>query len=258
MLRSLFLALALLSTPSMLGLTDAMAADPATPTAKELLDAIDKNMTFDTRLITITMTSINARRQRAFTMRAWGRGTDQSSIEYLDPAREKGTRMLRMADELWMYVPSVEKTQKISGHMLRQGMMGSDVSYEDMMSANKLTTDYDAKVVGTETIDGRPTWKVEMNARDKSITYPKRIVWVDQQYSVSLRQEMYAVSGMKLKTWTATDIVDYAGGRHFPTKWTIEDNLQTGTSTTLEFKDVQFGVKVPDEVFTTRWLERGN
>lgn len=251
-----FLTFALLSVPMLA--SDALAADPAPPSAASLLDAIDKNMTFDTRSITITMTSVNARRTRAFTMKAWGRGSDQSAIEYVDPPREKGTRMLRMGDELWMYVPSVEKTQKISGHMLRQGMMGSDVSYEDMMSANKLTTDYDAKVLGTDMIDGRACWKVEMNARDKSITYPKRLTWIDQQYDVSLRQEMYAVSGMKLKTWTATDIKDYAGGRHFPTKWTITDNLQTGTSTTLEFKDVQFGVTLPDEVFTTRWLERGN
>jgi outer membrane lipoprotein-sorting protein len=262
MVRSLFLVLPLLVGAALLGPEAAFAADPpasaAVPSAKELLNGIDHNMTFDTRTVTLTMTSKNARRERTFTMKTWGRGQNESSIEYTDPPREKGTRMLRMSNELWMYVPSVEKTQKISGHMLRQGMMGSDVSYEDMMSANKLTTDYDATVLGAETIDGHDTWKVEMIARDKSITYPKRVVWIDKASHVSLRQEMYAVSGMKLKTWTASEIKEFPGGRYFPTRWTITDNLQTGTQTLLEFKDIQFGVTLPPEVFTTRWLERGN
>ena len=237
----------------------AEAVEPV-PTATEVLSRIDKNMTFESRTMTITMTSINARRTRAFTMKAWGRGEDTASIEYTDPARDAGTRMLRMSDELWMYLPAVEKTQKISGHMLRQGMMGSDVSYEDMMAAGDLETNYTATVQALEdcpSAPGRKCYKVLMDAKSPDITYPKRITWIDSDYFIAVKQEMYAVSGLLLKTWEMGDIQSFNdGARWFPTKMTITDKLQEGTSTTLAFTDLVFGVPIPDDVFTTRWLER--
>lgn len=255
MLRSLLLSLILVASA-------AEAADPL-PSADAVLTAIDNNMTFQSRTMTITMTSVNPRRTRSFTMKAWGRGNDTASIEYTDPAREAGTRMLRMGDELWMYMPAVEKTQKISGHMLREGMMGTDVSYEDMMSASALRDDYDAKVVGEDDCGGmsagRKCWKLELTAKDNTIAYAKRITWIDEQYSIAVRQELYALSGMLVKTWEMTDIQPFDGGkRNFPTKMVITDKLQDGTSTTLTFADLQFGTAIPDDVFTTRWLERGN
>lgn len=242
-------------------LADALAAP--LPTAEQLLDQIDANMTFTTRTMTITMTSVNPRRTRTFTMRAYGKGEDIASIEYIDPAREAGTRMLRMTDELWMYMPSVEKTQKISGHMLRQGMMGTDVSYEDMMAAGDLKSDYTAKVLSEEpcgpVAPGRSCYKVEMIAKTPDISYPKRIAWVDTQHHISVRSELYAVSGMLLKTWEMSGVQAFDGGqRWFPTQMKIADRLQEGTYTTLTFTDLQFGAPIADEVFTTRWLERGN
>lgn len=248
-LRALSLAVAVLAAPI------ASAEEPA-PSADTLLAQIDRNMTFDTRSLKMTMTSTNARRTRSFVMEGWGRGDDQSAIRYTAPERDAGTKMLRVGDELWMYLPSVEKVQKISGHMLRQGMMGSDVSYEDMMTANSLREDYTAKVTGSGTVDGHACWKVEMIAKDNTITYPKRETCIDKQHKIALESKMYALSGMLLKTWTMHDIQVFPDGRAYPMRMEIVDNLQTGTKTTILMENLVFGVKVPEEVFTTRWLER--
>lgn len=246
----------------MLALAGSSLAQAAeVPDAKTLLAKIDGNMTFSTRTMTVTMTSVNERRTRSFTMVAYGKGEDTASIEYKAPAREAGTKMLRMGDELWMYMPAVEKTQKISGHMLRQGMMGTDVSYEDMMAAGDLLSQYDAKVIGAEDCGGlsagRSCWKMELIAKDATVSYPKRTTWIDQEYGTLARQDLYALSGMLLKTWEMTDVKDFdSGKRHFPTKMVITDKLQAGTSTTLTMTDINFGVTLEDEVFSTRWLER--
>ncbi len=248
--------LTIFSAVAMVGGESVAEAAP-TPTAAEILARIDKNMTFETRSMTVKMTSVSARRTREFQMRAYGRGEDQAAIEYLSPAREQGTRMLRKGEELWMYLPSVEKTQKISGHMLRQGMMGSDVSYEDMMAASDLRTAYNAVVTGSEDCgNGRMCWKLEMTAKDSTVTYPKRIAWIDQEYGVSTKQELYAVSGMLLKKWTMSEVKNFENGRYFPTKMEISDQLQSGTKTILEFTEIKFGVDLEDEVFSMRWLER--
>ncbi len=227
----------------------------AIPSADTLLATLDGNLTFDSRASRIEMTVVNPRRTRVYEMRTWGRGADQAAIEYLAPARDKGTRMLRKGDELWMYLPTVERTQKISGHMLRQGMMGSDLSYEDLLGASKLRGAYEATVTGPETHDGRSVWRVEMTAKDDGVAYPKRVALVDTETGVPLEQELYALSGMKLKTWTMGDVKSY-GERHFPMTMVITDHVKEGSSTTIRFTELEFGVTLDEEVFGMRWLER--
>jgi len=229
----------------------------AMPTAQELLAGIDAQMTYETRTATTRMVVVNPRRTREFTMSSWGRGLDEAAIEYVDPPRDAGTRMLRKGDELWMYLPAIERVQKISGHMLRQGMMGSDVSYEDMMNNTHLVDAYTATVTGEDTVDGRKCWRVEMIAKDETVTYPKRVTCVDAETYIPLRQELFALSGMLLKTWTMGDVrKDPTSGKWVPFTMRIEDKLQEGTYTEILVQDMKFGVEVPDEVFSTRWLER--
>jgi outer membrane lipoprotein-sorting protein len=232
------------------------AEPPPQPSAEQVLDAIDRNMVSDSRQSTLTMTVEDGRRTRSYTMQSWGRGAHDSAMEYQAPARDKGTRMLKLGEEMWLYMPSVDKVQKISGHMLRQGMMGSDVSYEDLLATTELQRIYDAKVVGAETLDGRPCWKLELLARDPTVAYPRRLSWVDQELSIPMRQELYALSGMLLKSWSMSEIKDFPGGRRFPTKMQVEDKLREGSRTTLSFDSITFGVELPADVFSLRWLER--
>ncbi len=225
------------------------------PTAEQLLDAMDKNLTFESRTSRIVMT-VEGRRTRSYEIVSYGRGQEDTAMEYLSPPRDKGTRMLKLGGELWIYMPSVDKVQKISGHMLRQGMMGSDVSYEDLMTSREMRKMYEAKVTGADQLDGRPCWKLEMIARNDAVSYPKRMSCIDKQSDLPLKQELYALSGMLLKTWTMSDPKEFEGGRIYPTKMVIRDEVRKDSATHLEFKEMKFGVKLESEVFSLRWLER--
>jgi len=227
----------------------------AAPTAAELLVAIDNNMNYDTRTAQIKMTVANGRRTKVYEMKSQGRGSDQAAIEFLAPARDKGTKMLKKDSELWMYLPSIEKTQKISGHMLRQGMMGSDMSYEDLLDSTQLAEIYNATVIGTEEINGRTCYQMEMIAISKETTYSKRISCVDAEHLVPIQELLYATSGMLLKEWTMTNVKEF-NGRKFPTTIIVQDKLQTDSITNIEFVKLDFSVELEEEVFNKRWLER--
>lgn len=232
------------------------AASPAwAVTVPEILAKVDANLTYDTRESTMTMTVTKGDRVKTYKMHSYGRGQDEGSVEYLEPARDKGTKMYRNASELWMWMPAVEKVQKISGHMLRQSMMGSDLSYEDMMQAQKWQALYDGTLVGEEACGTGKCWKIDMKARSAETAYARRVVWVDQAAYIPVKQELYALSGMLLKTWDMSDVKD-VGGRKYPMSMTIADKVQAGSSTVLHFETVSFAVKVPEEVFSQRWLER--
>jgi outer membrane lipoprotein-sorting protein len=224
-------------------------------TLDEILSKVDTNMTYDTRETVLKMTVTKGDRVKVYRMHSYGRGADEAAVEYLEPARDKGTKMLKNASDLWMWLPAVEKTQKISGHMLRQSMMGSDMSYEDMMQASAWRKQYGGTVVGEETLDGRKVWKLELKATTPDVSYPRRLVWVDQATYIPLKQELYALSGMMLKSWIMSDVKDF-GGRQFPTRMVIEDKVQAGSRTELVFEELKFAVPLQDEVFSMRWLER--
>ncbi|MEL6347395.1 MAG: outer membrane lipoprotein-sorting protein [Myxococcota bacterium] len=238
---------------ALLSLGSALAADP---TAEELLTAMDNNLQSDSQSSTVSMTVDDGRRSRAYQMSVVSRGREQSAIEYQAPDRDKGTRMLKLDDQMWLYLPKAERTQKISGHMMRQGMMGSDMSYEDMMTTDDFDEMYTATLLGSEDLDGRKHWKIEAIARDSAVTYPKRIIWIDDEHRIPTKQELYALSGMLLKTWTMSD-VKVIDGRNVPMKMVIQDILKEGSATTIVTEEITFDVPLQDEIFSRRWLERG-
>ncbi len=122
------------------------------PSGKTILDAIDRNMTSENRIIVSKMVIHGRRGTRTIRSKTWSEGETEAFTEYLSPAREKGIKMLKSGDMLWTYSPNTDRTIRISGHMLRQSVMGSDLSYEDMMEDPELSRHYKAAVVGTETV----------------------------------------------------------------------------------------------------------
>ena len=143
---------------------------------------------------------IHGRRgSRTVEAKSWQKGVDDSFTEYLAPAREKGTKMLKLGDQLWTYTPSTDRTILISGHMLRQSVMGSDLSYEDMMEDPLLQNLYNAEIVGEDTVLNRPVWVLELKSKKEDIAYDSRKLWVDKERFIPLKEELYAKSGKLLK-----------------------------------------------------------
>lgn len=246
----------LTSTAAALGLAASLAAAASQPTADQIIDRMDQNLTFESRRSRITMVVKDARTERRFEMVSFARGEEDAAIEYVAPPREKGTRMLKLGDQLWIYMPTIDRVQKISGHMLRQGMMGSDVSYEDMMASREMRSRYRSTLSGERVHDGRPCWALELVAVDDTVAYPKRVMLVDKETYIPLLQELYALSGMLLKTWTMSEVKTFPGNRRFATRMTIVDHVKKGSQTELHLDDIEFGVKLQNEIFARRWLER--
>ena len=94
------------------------------PEAKMILKKIDENMSSENRVFESSMTIHGKRASRTITSKSYVVGDKQSFTEYLSPAREQGTKMLKLENQLWIYSPSTDRTIQISGHMLRQSVMG--------------------------------------------------------------------------------------------------------------------------------------
>jgi outer membrane lipoprotein-sorting protein len=160
-----------------------------------------------------------------------------------------------MDKELWIYFPSEQDVVKISGHMLKEGMMGSDVSYEDALESDALHKKYAAALDGEEELEGHACYVLTLNATVKDAPYYKRKMWVDKELFIQRQEEMYAKSGTLLKVSHVLD-VKKIGSRHFPTKIEMINKLRKDTKTVFEMNDVQFDVKLDQSIFSLQNLQR--
>lgn len=223
--------------------------------ADEIIRKVEKNMSSENRIFESAMTISGTRTSRTITSRTWSVGEIQSFTEYLTPAREQGTKMLKLENQLWIYSPSTDRIIQISGHMLRQSVMGSDLSYEDMMDDRKITEVYSAEVIGTEVIDTRKTWILKLTAKVEDVAYYSRKMWIDSERYVPLKEELFAKSGQLLKRTTLSDVKLFEG-RWFPTRMVYKDVMKQGNGTEFVITSAKFDQNIPDYIFSKASLKQ--
>jgi len=224
-------------------------------TADEIIKKVDANMSAENQVVESSMTIHGKRNSRTMTSKTYTVGSKKSFTEYLSPAREKGTKMLKLEDKLWIYSPSTDRTIQISGHMLRQSVMGSDFSYEDMMDDRELTDIYGAKILNEEDYEGRQTYVLELIATVEDVSYHSRKIWVDKEYFVPLKEDLFAKSGQLLKRSTLSNIKKIQG-KWYPTKIVYKDMLKQGDGTEMNIISIKFNQDIPEYMFTKAVLKQ--
>jgi outer membrane lipoprotein-sorting protein len=224
-------------------------------TGKAILERVDSNLVARNRKVTTTMVIKGRRGTRTLQARSWVQGVEKAFTEYLSPPREKGTKMLKLKDELWIYSPSTDRTIKIAGHMLRRSLMGSDVSYEDYMEDPKLSNIYDAKLVGEERVQGRNCYVLDLTAKKEDVAYYRRKIWIDKERYLPLKENRFAKRGKLLKTFVINEVFKIED-RWYPKKMTFKDVMLKGSGTEFIIDSVEFDLKIPKHVFSKASLRR--
>lgn len=229
--------------------SDQMSAD-------DIMKAMDQNLNAESRIITSKMVVKGRRSNRTIESKNWVVGTELAFTEYLSPPREAGTKMLKIGEKLYTYSPQTDRVIQISGHMLRQSVMGSDMSYNDMMEDRPIDELYSATIEGSIMLDGRDHWIMILDAKVKGISYPKRRSWVDKEYLLPIKEELYAKSGKLLKT-ASLEGIKKIEGRWFPSKFVYKDELKRNSKGTEWIIDnIQFNKKIPNSRFSKALLRK--
>jgi outer membrane lipoprotein-sorting protein len=229
-----------------------------TPSAADLLKKIDDNEIFTTIQYEGEIIIEYQGRRYVKVMKTWARGNSDSFIEFTNP-EDRGTKYLKKGTRLYVYSPDNEGVMLISGHMLKESMMGSAMSYEDTINNDTLASRYNAVISGSErwSIKGvsRDSWVMELTAKRRTESYPKRKLWIDKETGDLLHYELYALSGAKLKEYNMLRI-EVLAGRRFPVEVEIRDLLRKDSKTTFIMRNAVLDKPIPDSVFSQRNLER--
>ena len=223
---------------------------------QDIIKAMDNNLNAKSRVMTSKMVVHGRRASRTIESRSWVVGIDLAFTEYLSPPREAGTKMLKDGDKLWTYSPQTDRVIQISGHMLRQSVMGSDMSYNDMMEDRPLMDLYEATLESSVEINGRDHWIMLLTAKAKGLSYPMRRAWIDKEYLLPMKEELYAKSGKLLKTSTM-DGIKKVQGRWFPSRFIFKDELKRNSKgTEWIIEEIEFDTEIPDSRFLKARLRK--
>ncbi len=226
------------------------------PSGSDVLKEIDKNLVLDKAISYTTMVIHGRSGTRLIKSKSWIEGKDKAFVEYIDPPRDKGKKMLKLRDQVWLYFPEpTDRIITISGHLLKQSVMGSDLSYEDITENRKLLDMYNANVIGSEKINDRNCYVVILTGKMENITYYSRKIWVDKERWLPLKEERYAKSGKPLKRIELLDVFRLEK-RWYPKRIVYHDLMQNGDGTEYIIESITLHADIDDSQFTKAALKK--
>jgi outer membrane lipoprotein-sorting protein len=236
----------------LLSCVTAMSVGAFAQSAEAVIQKMDELQTFDTMYNEGTMITEDRFGEKRSTYKAWSRGSTDFLIEFTN-VEERGQKILRVDDELYLFYPDAEDIIPMHGAALKQSMFG-DISYEDITEGRNTLDKYDVEMIGSEMVDGEDCWVIEMIAISKDVPYPKQIVKVGKADYVLREAEYYARSGRILKIVDVTSIEIFNDGRMMVTGMVMEDQLRRGSSTSMTIEKIEVDPRLDDSLFSLRSL----
>lgn len=230
--------------------------DASAQTSAEIIDRMEEVMRGESSEAEMTMTIERPRYTRDVSMKAWALGEDFSLILITAPARDQGTTFLKRQNEIWNYVPNIDRTIKMPPSMMSQSWMGSDFTNDDLIRESSTAEDYEHRILREEEYNGRDAWVLELIPKpDTPIVYGKVLMWVDKVHYIQLKVENYDQRDELANTIEFSDIGEM-GGRTFPAKMTLTPADKPDQRTILEYQNLEFNVDISESFFTQQNMRR--
>jgi outer membrane lipoprotein-sorting protein len=230
------------------------ASHAADPTVEELLVGTDDLTRGTSSQAVMVMQVKTDRYERTVKMQAWSQGTDRSLIQILEPAKEAGISTLKVGDNIWNYLPKVDRTMKVPAGMMSGSWMGSHISNDDLVKESRLSEDFDYQITERPTGDtGR--WVIELVPKaDAAVVWGKIVATIGAD---RLPQEIayYDEDGVLVRTMTYSDVREI-GGRTIPTRFTVTPADKPGEYTAISYESLSFDVEIPESTFSLQALRR--
>lgn len=183
-------------------------------------------------------------------------------LEFTSPQDVAGTATLTLQhskrqDDQWLFLPALRMSKRISASKRSDRFMGTEMTYEDLSTyLSEPLDNYEYKLLGEETIDGRTAHQIEALPRQGTLTqYSKRQLWIDKETNLMLRTDFYDKKGNLLKMYKAYDIKPVGDSGFFRAYRVEVENVQTGNKTKVDYSDFAINQGVDGQMFSKTYLE---
>lgn len=223
---------------------------------KEIIRQADEKFRGNSSQGEITMTIERPTWSRTISMKNWTMGNDYSIIYITAPAKEKGQAFLKRENDMWNWIPSIERMVKIPPSMMMQSWMGSDFTNDDLVKESSLVNDYAASLLGEESIQNYECYKIELIPNeDAPVVWGKIIMWVSKEDYLWLKAEYYDEDEYLINTEILTD-VKMMDGRLIPTHLEMIPEEKEGQKTIMNFDNIEFDIDIDESFFSQQNVKR--
>ena len=221
----------------------------ADPTPEALLaryDALMNPKTFEGVVVMVAHHQDES--TRSYKMRFLKSSDDKVRVSFSEPASARGQELLRVDDNLWVYLPNLKRALRIAS---RESFQGGDFNNADVLRVN-YSRDFTARF--TPSGDAM-SWRLELAAKTRAAAYDRVVLWMSKAEQMPTRAEYYAVSGKLLRSAVFEDVKAFHGLRR-PSHVIMRNELATKRYSELFFLDMRFDVDAPPQRFVLTALGR--
>ncbi len=175
-------------------------------------------------------------------------GDSKALLRFTAPPEVKGVALLVInhsdrASDQWMWIPAEERDRRVAMQDRSQRFFGTDFSFEDLEERD--VDQYDYKLLGDDTIDNAPCWKIESSPKQtKSSQYTTSTIWVRKDNYVVVRLDNFTKDKMARRiTYSDTQKID---GIWTPRTVEVFD-ASKNSRTILKLDKIEYNVPIKDE-----------
>ena len=224
--------------------------------ATEIVKRADEKMRGESSYAEMTMRIVRPDWTREISMKSWSLGREYALILITAPAREEGIAYLKRGNEIWNWQPSIDRVVKLPPSMMSQSWMGSDFTNNDLVEESSIVTDYNHKLLGDSTVNGRLCYKIEMIPKEEAaVVWGKIISYISKDDYFELLTRFYDEDMYLINILTAADI-QQMDDREIPTKLTMEPADEEGNETILLYQDAQFNIDITEDFFSIQNMKQ--
>ncbi len=180
-------------------------------------------------------------------------------IRLTAPASRKGLAVLMVESDslepkMYLYVPDLGRTRRVTGKQIATSMMGTDFSYEEFSQFQKTAAETDTRRIEDQTVDGTPAYVLETTPGGGDSAYSRILTFVDQARCIPLQTQFFGVNGDLSKELLAMpDEIKQIGDRYVPHQVVMHDRKKN-TRTELIVENVEIDVDLSDGIFHPKRL----
>jgi outer membrane lipoprotein-sorting protein len=245
--------LAMLMLPGLCAASDATSpGDAARP--RDIVDRVDRMLRGNSSVGTVTMEIQSTHWKRTLEMKIWSKGTDRALIVIRKPEKEAGTATLKVGNDIWNYLPKVERVIKIPTSMMMGSWMGSHFTNDDLVKESRLIRDYAIAESFNGQRDGTAVWEFTLTPLPQAaVVWGKILLQVRQKDLMPTWERYYDEHGKLVRTLTFSDYRQL-GNRLVPARMEMRPADTSNEYTIISYQDLAFDVPLDDDFFSLRSL----
>lgn len=189
-------------------------------------------------------------------LKTWTKDHRYALVLITAPARERGQSYLKRNNDLWNWLPNIQRTIKLSATIMMQSWMGSDFTYEDIMHESSFLTDYHHNLLLVEELRGVECYKIELIPLEHApVVWGKIHLWISTADFFRWEAHFFDDRHKLVRKMSADDLKQFRNSM-MPTRIQMQPAAQLEQKTVMILHNIELDIPLDDGFFSQQNMKR--